>query len=251
MKRCANCEFSSKGVSVAWRQKSIIGHETGKKPCVIIMISFAWNFHSVVQTSRTGTRVISRCSPASHKGHARPLATATVWRTDHDIKNQDRYTRCPLRCPCSNLTWFLWQVGAESAHANRWAHTHSHAQKALALEWMFSFYLQSSSVSWWALAFSGHMVTGGSILALAFLLASVTIGAHFTLGLTAPASISRSADTGSCDGVTQCSVLALTSVTAVRTPMVTVTSWGEDEGKESRFSLSCLTWHMSHVVICD
>lgn len=68
------------------------------------------------------------------------------------------------------------------------------------------------------------MVTGGSILALAFLLASITVGAHFTLGLTAPASVSRSADTGSSDGVTQCSVLALTSVTAVGTPMITVTS---------------------------
>ncbi len=110
--------------------------------------------------------------------------------------------------------------------------------------------LQSSSVSWWALAFSGHMVTGGSILALAFLLASVTIGAHSTLGLTAPASVSRSADTGSRDGVTQCSVLALTSVTAVGTPMITVTSWGEDEGKESRFSLSCLTCIMVQVTGC-
>lgn len=67
------------------------------------------------------------------------------------------------------------------------------------------------------------MVTGGSILALAFLLASITIGAHFTLGLTAPASVSRSANTGSSDWVTQRSILALTSVTAVGTPVVTVT----------------------------
>lgn len=68
------------------------------------------------------------------------------------------------------------------------------------------------------------MMTGGSILALAFLMASIAIGAYFTLGLTAPASVSRSADTGSSDGVTLCFILALTSVTAVGTPMVTVAS---------------------------
>ena len=67
-------------------------------------------------------------------------------------------------------------------------------------------------------------MTGGSILALAFLLASVTIGAHFTLGLTAPASVSRSAHTGTSDWVTQCSVLALTPVAAVGTPVVTIAS---------------------------
>lgn len=82
--------------------------------------------------------------------------------------------------------------------------------------------LQSSSVSGWAPAFSRNMVTSGSILALAFLLASITIGAHFTLVLTAPPSVSGSADAGSSDGVTQCSILALTSIIAVGTPMVAV-----------------------------
>lgn len=95
---------------------------------------------------------------------------------------------------------------------NRFSHTYTHT------------HLQSSSVSWRALAFSGHMVTSSSILALAFLLASVTVGTHFTLGFTAPASVSRGADTCSSDGVTQSSILALASVTAVRTPVVTVTS---------------------------
>lgn len=83
--------------------------------------------------------------------------------------------------------------------------------------------LQSSSVSWRALAFSSHMVTGGSVLALAFLLAPVTVGAHFALRLATPASVSRSADAGSGDGVTQRSILALTPVAAVGTPVVTVT----------------------------
>lgn len=67
-------------------------------------------------------------------------------------------------------------------------------------------------------------MAGGSVLALAFLLASVSIGGHFTLGLAAPASVPGSADTGSGDGVTQSVVLALTSVTAVGTPAGTVTS---------------------------
>lgn len=68
------------------------------------------------------------------------------------------------------------------------------------------------------------MVADGLILALAFLLAVVTVGAYFTLNLTAPASVSRNADAGSSDWVAQSSILALTSFTAVGTPMVTVTS---------------------------
>lgn len=69
-----------------------------------------------------------------------------------------------------------------------------------------------------------HVVTGGSVLALAFLEASIAIGASFTVGLTAPASVPRGADTGPGDGVTQCIILALASLTAVGTPVVTVTS---------------------------
>lgn len=68
------------------------------------------------------------------------------------------------------------------------------------------------------------MVTGGSVLALAFLEASIAVGASFTAGLTAPASVPRSADAGSGDGVAQGIILALASLTAVGTPVVTVAS---------------------------
>lgn len=91
------------------------------------------------------------------------------------------------------------------------------------------------------------MVTGSSILALAFLLASVTIGAHLTLGLTAPASVPRSADTGSCDGVTQSAVLALTSVTAVGTPVITVTSTGAVGAPPARLTLAGVGGHTTAV----
>lgn len=67
------------------------------------------------------------------------------------------------------------------------------------------------------------MVTGSSVLALTLLLAAVPVGAHLAEGLTAPASEARGADTGSGDRVTQRSVLTLTSVTAVRAPVFTVT----------------------------
>lgn len=68
------------------------------------------------------------------------------------------------------------------------------------------------------------MVTGGSVLALTFLEAAVAIGSCFTRGLAAPASVPGGADTGSGDGVTQCLVLALAPLGAVRPPVVTVTS---------------------------
>lgn len=91
------------------------------------------------------------------------------------------------------------------------------------------------------------MVTGSSVLALAFLLASITIGTHFTLGLTAPASVSRSADTGSSDGVTQSSVLALASVTAVGAPVVTVTSAGAVGAPPARLTLAGVGGHTTAV----
>lgn len=100
-------------------------------------------------------------------------------------------------------------------------------------------YLQSPSVSRWALTLPSHVVTGGSVLALAFLEASIAIGASFTAGLTAPASVARSADAGPSDGVTQRIILALASLSAVGTPVVTVASWGENKEKEIRFSVPC------------
>lgn len=87
--------------------------------------------------------------------------------------------------------------------------------------------LQSSRVSCCALALSRLVMTDSSVLALAFLLTAISIGAHFTLGLTAPASVPGSADARPDDGVTQRSILALASVTAVWTPVVTVTSYGK------------------------
>lgn len=71
------------------------------------------------------------------------------------------------------------------------------------------------------------MVTGGSVLALTFLEASVAIGSCFTRGLAAPASVPRGADTGSGDGVAQCLVLALALLSAVGPPVFTIASWGE------------------------
>lgn len=91
------------------------------------------------------------------------------------------------------------------------------------------------------------MVTGSSVLALAFLLAPVTVGAHFTLGLAAPAPVSRSADTGSSDGVAQRSILALTPVTAVGTPVVTVTGTGAVGAPPARLTLAGVGCHATAV----
>lgn len=73
------------------------------------------------------------------------------------------------------------------------------------------------------------MVTGGSVLALTFLEASVAIGSCLARGLAAPASVPRGADTGSGDGVAQRLVLALALLSAVGPPVVTIASWGEGD----------------------
>lgn len=68
------------------------------------------------------------------------------------------------------------------------------------------------------------MVARGAILALALLLAPVTVGARFTVFLAAPAPVPGDADTRPGDGVTQRPVLTLAAVTTVGAPVDTVTS---------------------------
>lgn len=104
----------------------------------------------------------------------------------------------------------------------------------------FQCYSQCPCVSRRALAFPGNMVTGGSVLALTFLEASVAIGSCFTRGLAAPASVPRGADTGSGDGITQCLVLALAPLCAVGPPVVAVASWGG--GKVKRLDSTFPVW---------
>lgn len=96
-------------------------------------------------------------------------------------------------------------------------------------------YSQCPCVSRGALTFPGHMVTGGSVLALTFLEASVAIGSCFTRRLAAPASVPRGADAGSGDGVTQRVVLALAPLGAVGPPVAAVASWWTSGGKSFRF----------------
>lgn len=67
------------------------------------------------------------------------------------------------------------------------------------------------------------MVAGGSILALAFLVAVITIGALLTAVLAAPAPEACSTVAGPCDGVAQSPVFALAPAAAVRPPVITVT----------------------------
>lgn len=69
------------------------------------------------------------------------------------------------------------------------------------------------------------MVTGGSVLALTFLMAVISIRPLVTALLAAPAFETRRTVAGSSDGVAQGSVFALTAAAAVRSPVVTVTSW--------------------------
>lgn len=91
------------------------------------------------------------------------------------------------------------------------------------------------------------MITGRPVLTLTFLLTAAPIGAHLTLGLTAPPSVPRGAETRPCDWVTQSPILTLTSVTAVWTPMVTVTSTGAVGAAPARLTLAGVGGHASAV----
>lgn len=83
--------------------------------------------------------------------------------------------------------------------------------------------LQCSSIARAACALPCDVVAGGIVLTLAFLLAVCSIGARLAALLTPPAAVASCADTSACDGVTQRSIFTLTPVTAVRTPVTTVT----------------------------
>lgn len=69
------------------------------------------------------------------------------------------------------------------------------------------------------------MVTGGSVLALAFLVAVIAVRARVAALLTAPALEARRAVAGPGDGVAQGPVLALAAAAAVGSPVVAVACW--------------------------
>lgn len=87
-------------------------------------------------------------------------------------------------------------------------------------------YLHRTHIPWGADALACLVVTGGPIKTLALQLATLAIVARLTGVLTSPALVAIRADTGPSDGVTQGSVLTLTTVTAVRSPVATLTAWG-------------------------
>lgn len=85
--------------------------------------------------------------------------------------------------------------------------------------------LQGASVSGGTPALAGDVVTGGSVLALALLVAVVAVGAGVAALLAAPALEARGAVAGPSDGVAQGPVLALAAAAAVGSPVVAVTCW--------------------------
>lgn len=68
------------------------------------------------------------------------------------------------------------------------------------------------------------MDAGSTIETLAGQLTSLAVVTALTGLLTAPSLVPVSADTGPRDGVTFCTVLALTPVAAVRSPVVALTA---------------------------
>lgn len=107
--------------------------------------------------------------------------------------------------------------------------------------------LQCSCVARTACALPCDMVACGIVLALAFLLAVVSIGAGLTTLLTTPATEASCADTSTCDWVTQRSIFTLTPVTAVRTPVATVTCCMESKhGQRSGFNVFITAVFMYH-----
>lgn len=88
-------------------------------------------------------------------------------------------------------------------------------------------YLHSTHISRGTDALACLMVTGGTVKTLALQLATLAIVARLTGVLTSPALVAIGADTGPSDGVTQGSVLTLAAITAMRSPVATLTAWGK------------------------
>lgn len=95
-------------------------------------------------------------------------------------------------------------------------------------------YLHSTHIPGGTNAFACFMVTGGTVKTLALQLATFAIVARLTWVLTSPALVAIRADTGPSDGITQGSVLTLTAVTAVRSPVATLTAWGTKTSTEDK-----------------
>lgn len=87
-------------------------------------------------------------------------------------------------------------------------------------------YLHSTHIPRGTDAFACLVVTGGTVKTLTLQLATLAIVARLTGVLTSPALVTVRADTGPSDRVTQSSVLTLAAVTAVRSPVATLTAWG-------------------------
>lgn len=68
------------------------------------------------------------------------------------------------------------------------------------------------------------MVAGGTVKALTLQVAGLAIVARLTMILAAPALVAVCADTGSCDGVTQGSILTLAATATVWPPVATFTT---------------------------
>lgn len=85
--------------------------------------------------------------------------------------------------------------------------------------------LQGAGVSGGTPALAGDVVAGGSVLALALLVAVVAVGAGVAALLAAPALEARGAVAGLGDGVAQGPVLALAAAAAVGSPVVAVARW--------------------------
>lgn len=95
-------------------------------------------------------------------------------------------------------------------------------------------YLHSTHIPRGTDAFSCLVVTGGTVKTLALQLATLAVVARLTGVLTSPALVAVCADTGPSDGVTQGSVLTLATVTAVRSPVATLTAWGTKTSTEDK-----------------
>lgn len=96
-------------------------------------------------------------------------------------------------------------------------------------------YLHSTHIPRGTDALACLVVTGGTVKTLALQLATLPIVARLTGVLTSPALVAIRADTGPSDGITQGSVLTLTTVTAVRSPVATLTAWGTKTSTEDKY----------------
>lgn len=175
-----------------------------QQPPVLPSNATSWQSLSVSCPKRSGELALRLCWAPTCRVEPRPASWPPLPSPRLGLTPALSAT---LRRSGSRSTGLRWHAGRGRALPRRPAARH----------------LQGSGVPRRAAALPRDVVAGGSVLALASLVAVVAVGALLTAVLAAPAPEARGAVARPRDGVAQGPVFALASAAAVRSPVVAIT----------------------------